>query len=93
MRTDHNSLIWLMRFKNNEGQLARWIEELQNYDMELLYRAGRDHGNADGMSHLPDMVELCKGYKAGVKKEELPCGGCRFCVRMQDKSGKFEGGR
>ena len=39
VRTDHNSLIWLMRFKNNEGQLARWIEELQNYDMELLYRA------------------------------------------------------
>ena len=36
VRTDHNSLIWLMRFKNIEGQLARWIEELQNYEMELL---------------------------------------------------------
>ena len=90
VRTDHNSLIWLMRFKNIEGQLARWIEELQNYDMELLYRAGRDHGNADGMSRLPDMVELCRGYKAGVKIEELPCGGCRFCGRMQDKWGRFE---
>ena len=90
VRTDHNSLIWLMRFKNIEGQLARWIEELQNYDMELLYRAGRDHGNVDGMSRLPDMVELCRGYKAGVKIEELPCGGCRFCGRMQDKWGKFE---
>ena len=43
--------------------------------MELLYRAGRDHGNADGMSRLP---ELCMGYKTGVKIEELPCGGCRF---------------
>ena len=63
VRTDHNSLIWLMRFKNSEGQLARWIEELQNYDMELLYRAGRDHSNADGMSRLHDMVELCRGYK------------------------------
>ena len=49
-----------MRFKNIEGQLARWIEELQNYDMELLYGAGRDHGNADGVSRLPDIVELCK---------------------------------
>ena len=55
VKTDHNSLIWLMRFKNIEGQLARWIEELQNYDMELLYSAGRDHGNADGMLWLPDM--------------------------------------
>ena len=90
VRTDHNSLIWLMRFKNIEGQLARWIEELQNYDMELLYRAGRDHGNADGMSRLPDMVKLCRGYKVGVKIEELPCGGCRFRGRMQDKWGKFE---
>ena len=75
MRTDYNSLIWLMRFKNNEGQLARWIEELQNYDMELLYRAGRDHGNADGMSHLPDMVELCKGeqqlFHAGYALERV----------------------
>ena len=78
VRTDHNSLIWLMRFKNIEGQLARWIEELQNYDMELLYRAGSDHGNADGMSRLPDMVELCRGYKAGVKIEELSCGGVGF---------------
>ena len=75
VRTDDNSLIWLMRFKNIEGQLARWIEELQNYDMELLYRVGMDHGNADGMSRLADMVELCRGYKAGVKLEELPWGG------------------
>ena len=35
--------------------------------MELLYRAGRDHDNADGMFRLPDMVKLCRGYKAGVK--------------------------
>ena len=58
-----------MRLKNIEGQLARWIEELQTYNMILLYRAGRVHGNADGMSRLPDMGELCRGYKAGVKIE------------------------
>ena len=37
--------------------------------MELLYRAGSDHSNADGMPRLPDMGELCRGYKAGVKIE------------------------
>ena len=78
VRTDHNSLIWFMRFKNIEGQLARWIEELQNYDMELLYIAGRDHDNADGLSRLPDMGELCKDYESGVKIAELPCGGVVF---------------
>ena len=35
--------------------------------MELLDRAGRDHGNADGKSRLPDMAEFCRGYKTGVK--------------------------
>ena len=57
--TDHDSLIWLMRITNIEGPFARLIVELQNYGMELLYRAGRDHGNADGMSRLLDMGELC----------------------------------
>ena len=28
IRTDHNSLVWLTRFKYIEGQLARFIEEL-----------------------------------------------------------------
>ena len=72
VKTDHNSLIWLMRFKNIEGQLARWIEELQNYDTELLYRVGRDLGNVDGMSRLPDMAELCRGCRISG---EIPGGG------------------
>ena len=46
--------------------------------MELLYRAGRYHGTADGMSRLPGMVELCRECKTGVKIEELPCGGVGF---------------
>ena len=66
VRTHHNSLIWLMRFKNIEGQLARWIEKLQNYDMELLYRAGMDHDNADGRSLLPDMGG---GYVGDISRE------------------------
>jgi hypothetical protein len=28
LRTDHNCLTWLMRFKHIKGQLARWLEEL-----------------------------------------------------------------
>jgi hypothetical protein len=38
MRTDHNSLIWLLNFKNIEGQLARWIEELAQYNMVIQHR-------------------------------------------------------
>ncbi len=50
VRTDHNSLTWLLRFKNIEGQLARWIEELAQYNMQIQHRQGSKHGNADGLS-------------------------------------------
>lgn len=38
IRTDHVSLRWLMSFKNLEGQLARWLERLQQYEFEIYYR-------------------------------------------------------
>ena len=62
VRTDHGSLVWLMNFKNIEGQLARWLEELQEYDMEVLHRAGRAHGNADALSRKVDEEEFCANY-------------------------------
>ena len=53
LRTDHNSLRWLTNFKSPEGQLARWLEVLSTYDMEVQHRPGKQHRNADGMSRLP----------------------------------------
>ena len=31
IRTDHGALTWLRNFKSPEGQLVRWLEELQEY--------------------------------------------------------------
>ena len=42
IRTDHNSLTWLMNFKNIEGQLARWLEELSQYDIIIQHRSEKD---------------------------------------------------
>ena len=53
VRTDHGSLRWLFRFKNPEGQMARWLEVLSTFDFEVQHRPGRQHGNADGLSRLP----------------------------------------
>ena len=75
--TDHNSLTWLMGFKNIEGQLARWIEELSMYNMQIVHMPGKKHVNADGLSRIPDPLTLCNCYSAGSNVEDLPCGGCK----------------
>eukprot|EP00064_Thunnus_orientalis_P011662 superscaffoldBa00001704_g11693 len=40
VRTDHSALQWLTLFRDPEGQLARWIEELQAYDFSVVHRPG-----------------------------------------------------
>ena len=59
VRVDHSALQWLMKFKNPEGQIARWIQILQEYDFQIIHRAGQKHGNADAMSRRP-CSEDCK---------------------------------
>ena len=53
VRTDHGALRWLTNFKLPEGQLARWLEVIAAYDIEIIHRAGRSHGNADALSRRP----------------------------------------
>ena len=59
VRTDHSALQWLMTFREPEGQLARWIEELQAYDFTVLHRPGTQHGNADALSRRPCIADGC----------------------------------
>ena len=53
VRTDHGALKWLLKFKNPEGQLARWLELLGTNDFDIQYRSGICHGNADALSRRP----------------------------------------
>ena len=89
VRTDHNSLTWLMGFKNIEGKLARWIEELSMYNMQIVHRAGKKHVHADGLVRMPDQLTLCNCYSSGSKVEDLPCGGCKYCVRSDSNWERF----
>ncbi|GFY12548.1 retrovirus-related Pol polyprotein from transposon 17.6 [Trichonephila clavipes] len=59
LRTYHASLAWLLNFKNSEGQIARWIQRLQEYDVEIRHRKGSVHGNSDPLSRRP-CPESCK---------------------------------
>ena len=70
IRTDHAALRWLLSFKNPEGQIARWIERLQQYDFEIKHREGKLHGNADGLSRRPceDRCKRCSRLEETQKK-------------------------
>jgi len=51
--TDHSSLIWLRNFKEPESQLARWLEQLEEFDFQIVHRKGNLHSNADALSRFP----------------------------------------
>ena len=53
LRTDHGSLTWIAKFREPEGQLARWLERLQEYTFTIVHRPGRKHQNADALSRMP----------------------------------------
>jgi transposase InsO family protein len=90
VRTDHNSLVWLTRFKHIEGQLARWLEELSQYNMTIEHRKGCEHTNADALSRMGDPLRFCDCYNAGARLGDLPCGGCPYCMRAHNQWSRFQ---
>ena len=66
IRTDHAPLRSVIKAKDPEGQLARWIEFLSSFDFEIQYRAGQQHQNADALSRRPcdERCKWCGGWKS-----------------------------
>eukprot|EP00731_Ephydatia_muelleri_P039115 Em1119g1a len=53
LRTDHGPLTWLYSMNEPEGQVARWLQKLQEYNFEIVHRKGLRHINTDALSRLP----------------------------------------
>jgi len=86
IRTDHVSLKWLMSFRELEGQLARWLERLQQYDFDVVHRKGLSHKNADGLSRRLCETENCQycervERKSVSKQEEIVA-----CVTLEEEN-------
>ena len=70
LRTNHSSLTWLQNFKEPEGQLARWIEKLQEFNFTVIHRQGIKHMNADAMSRKPEQRDHLQ-----IHEEVTECSG------------------
>ena len=81
VRSDHSSLRWLMGFKEPQGQLARWLEYISEYDFKIVHRAGKRHDNADALSRQ-SYDESCT---CEVSAADLPCKGCDYCKRRSEE--------
>ncbi|UYV82739.1 K02A2.6-like, partial [Cordylochernes scorpioides] len=80
--TDHHSLCWLTNLKDPAGRLARWALRLQEYDVSIVYKTGRMHQDADGLSRNPlkhteenfndDIPTLFLQSDIGIEQENDP---------------------
>jgi hypothetical protein len=81
--TDHKGLTWIFNVKDPSSRLIRWKLLLEEYDYEILYRAGKHNGNADSLSRYPiqclniNLEELTKERKQKIITEmhDCPVGG------------------
>ncbi len=56
VRTDNAAVSWMRSLKCPEGQIARWLQYLESYNLHVTHRPGRLHGNADALSRRPCAV-------------------------------------
>lgn len=72
IRTDHQALKYLTTLKEPTGQLARWLEKLQDFNFSIEHRPGRKHTNADALSRLcPKTYNCPKCLVAPIRKQTL----------------------
>ena len=66
LRTDHSILHWLFKQKDPDGMIFRIQHQLQEFDFQVVHRAGLKHGNANG---LPRMWEEGPDWLPGEREE------------------------
>ena len=69
IQTDHRSLVWLDRLKENNARLTRWSLALQPFQFSVKYRTGAMNGNADALSRIPTTETFVAGEGEGSVKD------------------------
>lgn len=53
---------WLMSFNDPQGQVAKWVEFIGTYDLDIWHRPGAKHPNANSLRRYPCL-------QCGITKE------------------------
>jgi hypothetical protein len=54
--TNHKALIYLVNKSNPSDRLARWLLLMEEFDIDIIHRPGRWHGNVDGLTRAYERV-------------------------------------
>lgn len=73
-----------MEFKQTDGQNARWLEE---YDITVIHRPGKDHGNADFLSRPVSFCARDRGVDLRELQELQNCRAVALHVLKQSSIG------
>ena len=63
IKTDHNSLQYLLQQQTSSTEQQKWIEKIATFDMEILYKRGKDNVVVDALSRKD---EETKAYAISV---------------------------
>jgi hypothetical protein len=59
LRVDHSAITYLRQTPEIMGQAAHWLEFIEEYDFDIVHRAGAAHGNCDALSRKPGSETGC----------------------------------
>ena len=60
VRTDHQALLGIInKPKDLSPKWARWWSALSGHNCKIIYRPGKNHGNADGLSRTTQFEDVC----------------------------------
>jgi hypothetical protein len=68
LRTDNSAVSWMQSLKNPTGQVARWLQQLATYNLQVIHRAGKRHTNADALSRNP-----CRACRRQEELNQTEC--------------------
>jgi RNase H-like domain found in reverse transcriptase len=72
IRTDHNSLRWVLNLADAQGRLSRWRLRLLEFDFEVQYAPGKENHVADTLSRLRPSDSFLSEPPTPVDTE-IPC--------------------